>query len=261
MPGIKDAKVVLIIGATAGIGRSLAYAIHDLPTKPTVIISGRRQNRIDEITEKSDRFGGIAVDLLSGRESLKKFVEDVTTKWPELDAVIFASGVQYVYKFNEPSKIDLDLLDAEIRTNYISMYTLLTYLLPHFLARSEKGLHSFIVPITSTLASLPASFIPGYSASKAAVHSLVLSLDHILKSTNVHIMELVPPLTESELHDHQGTRDYLSKIWMPLDKFTEEALAGLVEGGLQIPVGNAKPTWTRFESGKAEAMVDPNRTP
>ncbi len=46
---------------------------------------------------------------------------------------------------------------------------------------------------------------------------------------------------------------------MPLDKFTEEALAGLVEGGLQIPVGNAKPAWTQFETGKAEAMVDPNR--
>lgn len=84
MPGIKDAKTILIIGATAGIGRSLAYAIHDLPTKPTVIVAGRRQERIDEITKTSERFGGITVDLLSGRESLKKFADDVVAKWPEV---------------------------------------------------------------------------------------------------------------------------------------------------------------------------------
>ena len=57
----------------------------------------------------------------------------------------------------------------------------------------------------------------------------------------------------------QGTRDFLSKRWMPLDEFTKEALAGLIEGGLQIPVGNARPAWTKFETGKAEAMADPNR--
>lgn len=84
MPGIKEAKTILIIGATAGIGRSLAYAIHDLPTKPIVIVSGRRQERIDEITKTSERFGGITVDLLSGRESLKKFADDVVAKWPEV---------------------------------------------------------------------------------------------------------------------------------------------------------------------------------
>lgn len=84
MPGIKDAKTILIIGATAGIGRSLAYAIHDLPTEPTVIVAGRRQDRIDEITQKSGRFGGITVDLLAGREALKKFTEDVIVQWPEV---------------------------------------------------------------------------------------------------------------------------------------------------------------------------------
>ena len=92
------------------------------------------------------------------------------------------------------------------------MYTLITYLMPHFLSRSvgvrsfevitvrltvyqlqDKGLHSFLIPVTSTLATLPAAVIPGYSASKAAVHSLVLSLNDSLKNTNVHVMELVPP--------------------------------------------------------------------
>ncbi|KAI0348456.1 NAD(P)-binding protein [Trametopsis cervina] len=268
MPGLTDAKCILIIGATAGIGRALALAIHDLPTKPTVIIGGRRQERIDELCGRSERFRGVWVDVLGGREALRGFVEGVVGNYPEvgeeinkLDAVIFSSGIQHVYNFSEPGKVDLDLLDAELTTNYTSIYTMITFFLPHFLALSEKGRHSFIVPVTSTLASLPAPTIPGYCASKAAVHSLVLSLDHNLRNTNVHVMELIPPLTESELHDHQGTRDYLSKIWMPLDKFTEEAMDGLCRGGLQIAVGNAKPVWDAFEAGKPEAMVSPTRRP
>lgn len=49
MPGIEDAKCVLIIGATSGIGRALALAIHDLPTQPTVIVAGRRMERLEEL--------------------------------------------------------------------------------------------------------------------------------------------------------------------------------------------------------------------
>ncbi|KAI0094638.1 hypothetical protein BDY19DRAFT_913831 [Irpex rosettiformis] len=56
-------KVILIIGATASIERSFAYAIRNLPTKLTVILAGRRRDRIDEITKMSERFGGTMVDL------------------------------------------------------------------------------------------------------------------------------------------------------------------------------------------------------
>lgn len=85
-------------------------------------------------------------------------------------------------------------------------------------------------------------------------------------------------LTESELHDRkpivflhelvhlphvsldQGdARERLSKRWMPLDKFTEEAMEGLCRGDLQIPVGNSKLTWERFERGKIEEMTSRNR--
>ena len=59
--------------------------------------------------------------------------------------------------------------------------------------------------------------------------------------------------------DQGDARDRLSKVWLPLDKFTEEAMAGLRRGDLQIPVGNAKETWERFEQGKNEEMTSPNR--
>ncbi|KAI0702528.1 hypothetical protein BC835DRAFT_1321137 [Cytidiella melzeri] len=259
-PNITDAKCVLVIGATAGIGRALALAIHDLPSKPTVIVGGRRQERIDQLCKNGERIEGVQVDATSGREELKAFVSGTIAKYPQLDAVIFASGIQHPFNFSEPDKIDLDVLEAELTTNYTAVVTLTKFLMPHFLQLSDKGKPSFVVPITSNLALVPASHVPNYCATKAALHSLSLTLNDNLKDTNVHVMEILPPLTESELHDHQGdARVNLSQKWMPLEKFTEEAMAGLRRGDLQIPVGNSKATWEHFAKGTNEEMTSPDR--
>ena len=84
MTGIKDAKCVLVIGATAGIGRALALAIHDLDSKPIVIVAGRRQERLDELAAKSDRIKTARVDINTSYDKLKQFVEDVLTKYPDV---------------------------------------------------------------------------------------------------------------------------------------------------------------------------------
>ena len=83
-PNISQAKCVLVVGATSGIGRALALAIHDLPSKPTVIIAGRRQGRIDELTKRSDRFKGIKIDLLGGRAALKAWADEVVAAYPDV---------------------------------------------------------------------------------------------------------------------------------------------------------------------------------
>jgi short-subunit dehydrogenase involved in D-alanine esterification of teichoic acids len=49
-----------------------------------------------------------------------------------------------------------------------------------------------------------------------------------LAPTGVKIVELVPPLVESQLHDKQGTNDRLSKFWMPLKDFTDATMKGLL---------------------------------
>lgn len=84
MTGIKDAKCVLVVGATAGIGRSLALAIHDLDSKPTVIVAGRRQERLDELAAKSDRIKTARVDITVPYDQLKQFVDDLVAKYPDV---------------------------------------------------------------------------------------------------------------------------------------------------------------------------------
>jgi NADP-dependent 3-hydroxy acid dehydrogenase YdfG len=85
MPSINDSKCVLVIGATAGIGRALALAIHKLPTNPVVIVAGRRQERLDELVKQGDgRIHGVQVDVTKPAEELKKYVDGIIAKFPNV---------------------------------------------------------------------------------------------------------------------------------------------------------------------------------
>ncbi len=82
MPGINLSKCVLITGATAGIGRALAYSIKKLPHEPQVIVAGRRQDRLDELAK--DGFKTYKLDVGTDRATLKKSVEELLKEYPEV---------------------------------------------------------------------------------------------------------------------------------------------------------------------------------
>jgi len=256
MPSIKDCKTVLVIGATAGIGRALALAIHDLPSKPTIIVAGRRKERLDELVAKGkdngDRVHAVQFDINTSRDSLRSFVDDVVAKYPSLDAVLFSAGVQHLTDFTEPEKIDLDALTDEFNINYVSVLTLMTFFLPHLIEVASTGQPTFLIPITSVLALLPDARVGCYSATKAALHSLCLTLHRQLKQRNVHVMEIIPPLVESELHDHQGRTPALSKAWMSLEDFVPVVMEGLTRGDVQITAGAGTKFHERFEAEKVD---------
>nr|VWO94223.1 3-oxoacyl-reductase [Ganoderma boninense] len=254
MPGIKDANCVLVLGATAGLGRSLALAIHDLETKPTVIVAGRRQERLDELAAKSERIKTTRVDINTHHDNLKQFVHDILSQYPQLDAIMLSSGIQHIFDFKKPDTIDFKLIDDEFNTNYVSIIKLIVLFLPHFLNRNLEGKPSFIIPITSALGVVPKADLPNYSATKASLHSWAISLRAQLKGTIVHVMEILPPLVESELHDHQGLTPALSKIWMPLDQFTNLTMECLIRGDPEIAVGFAATFFDKFEKGKREQV-------
>ncbi|KAI0800923.1 NAD(P)-binding protein [Fomes fomentarius] len=256
MIGIKDAKCVLVIGATAGLGRALALAIHDLESKPTVIVAGRRQERLDELAKQSNRIKTARVDITKSYHQLKGFVDDVVSKYPQLDGIILSSGIQHEFDFTKPETIDYTKMEDEYNTNYVAITRLIVLFLPHFLKLSAEGRPSFIVTITSGLAIVPKPEVPDYCATKAAIHSFTLSLRAQLEKTRINVFELMPPLVESELHDHQGTTlTRVSKIWMPLNEWTKLTMEGLIDGKAEIPVGFSVPAYDKYEAGKQKSLV------
>ncbi|KAK7060414.1 hypothetical protein VNI00_001179 [Paramarasmius palmivorus] len=252
MPSINDSKCILVTGATSGIGRALAIALSQLPSKPKVIGTGRRPDRLAEL--QAVGIDGIPFELSADKETLVKSVQDIVKKYPELDTVILNAGVQREFDFVN-TDIDLDSLYMEFNVNYLSVLTFITAILPHFKKLAAEGRPSIIANVTSGLCVVPAVPLANYSASKAALHSMTMSLQSQFQGTNIHFIEIIPPLVESELHDAEGTTEKLSKFWMPLSQYIPETVQGLQKGEPQVCSGLAKIAVEKFEKEKLELVM------
>ncbi|KAF7971154.1 hypothetical protein HWV62_21970 [Athelia sp. TMB] len=256
MPNITTSKCVLVVGATSGIGMALALAILTLPSQPTVIISGRRKARLDEILAQNastagGRLHALQMDIDVDTPAIAATVKQLLVAYPALDAVVFAAGIQRELVYTHPATVDTAAFLSELNTNYTAIVAFIHALLPHFL-QQKNGL---VVPITSGLALLPAAWVPGYCASKAALHSFAVSLAVQLRGTGVSFVEVMPPLVESELHDYDGTTAALSARWMPLAEFTALTMEGLAKERadtepIELVIGNIQDLYNKWEAGK-----------
>ncbi|KAF8645734.1 hypothetical protein AX16_007602 [Volvariella volvacea WC 439] len=248
MPSINNSKCVLVLGATAGIGRALATRIKALPGHPKVIAVGRRQERLDELAKAG--FETARFDISQDVEIIRKFVEGIVTRYPDLDTVIFSAGFEY--EFDLTQGVDFSKLQQELHINYTAIVTVILSLIPHFSKLSTQGQPCLFIPITSGLSITPAAWISNYSASKAALHNFLMSLRVSLDGQSIDIMEIIPPLVESELHDYYGSTEHLAKFWVPLEQYADSTLESLKNGELHIPYQQSKIAFDRHEEGKLD---------
>jgi uncharacterized oxidoreductase len=101
----------------------------------------------------------------------------------------------------------------------------------------KRQLAAHLVHVGSALGYVPLAAAPIYSATKAAVHSFTISLPRQLKDSTVKVVEIIPPVVETDLHQGQARKPPGA---LSLDAFVKSAIAGLDAGQDEIPVGLAK---------------------
>jgi short-subunit dehydrogenase involved in D-alanine esterification of teichoic acids len=104
-----DPKNILVTGATSeGIGKALALALLDLPSQPNVIITGRRQEKLDEICKGNSRLHGRRLDQTAPRAELQKWTQQLLSDFPDIDMVVLNAGIQHNMDFLEAESIDFE---------------------------------------------------------------------------------------------------------------------------------------------------------
>ena len=118
---------------------------------------------------------------------------------PDMDMIVFNSGIQRGLNFADPASIKLDTVETELTTNYTSIIYFAKYFLPHLFAKkgASEGKNTAVVFVTSGLALIPIVRCGNYGASKAGMHHLIYSIREQLVETNVKIIELIPPAVQS----------------------------------------------------------------
>ncbi|KAL1976827.1 hypothetical protein VTN31DRAFT_3109 [Thermomyces dupontii] len=250
-------KKVLILGATSGIG--LAFAERLVQRGIFVIVTGRRKENLNNFVQKhgSDKAAAVPVDLTK-LDALPGFAQTVKESHPDLDCVIFNSGIQRRSVFSEAEAINMDVIIQEMTVNYLSYLSLTKEFVPFF--RPKENPTAFIY-VTSGLALAPLLRCSNYCATKAALHHWILCVREHLKKFNIKVIEILPPAVQTELHDAKNQPDIVDgkNIGMPLEEFTNEAMDGLLRGDEQIPVGQSKPSFDTWEQQRQQVFHEWNK--
>ncbi|KAF2163732.1 hypothetical protein M409DRAFT_57226 [Zasmidium cellare ATCC 36951] len=219
-------KKVLVLGGTSGIGKAMAEKF--LNEGSSVIVVGRRKQNLEAFAQEYGKEEGkvdTAVFDITDLKGIPTFASEITSIHPDLDCVFLNAGIQRHLKWQEPEKVDLDLMEKEFTTNYTSYMYFTKAFLP-FLQRQAPRPTSLIY-VSSGLALVPNSYCPNYCASKAALHHMVLALRLQMKEieSNVRIVELLPPAVQTELHDDKHQPEFKgtgAAFGMPLNDFVQE---------------------------------------
>ena len=241
-------NTILVTGGTSGIGRALAEALHARGNK--VIIAGRRQQLLDEVTGRNPGMVGVAVDL-SDSAAIAKFAEDIKAQFPELNVLFNNAGIAGAEDYTAES-IDLTRAYSTIQTNITGVVQLSAALLPGL----RKQPQSTLIVTTSGLAFVPYPPGPVYSATKAFMHNWLDALRVQLRKTSVEVLELAPPYVQTELGGPKQASDPRA---MPLDEYTAEVMQILESGKYEkseILVERVKPLRTAEKDGKYQEFLD-----
>lgn len=239
-----QANTVFITGGSSGIGRGLAEAFHKLGNQ--VLISGRRAERLKSICAANDGMRYFALDV-TDPQAIRTVAAQAIAQFPGLNCVLNNAGVQARHDFSTDGGIDEAGAVEEIETNLLGVIRVAEAFLPHL----KKQDNAVLVNVSSGLAFVPMARFPVYCATKAAVHSLTLSLRRQLEGSGVKVIELIPPYVDTELGGPNKTVSSGAPKPMPLDAFVEETMRELAAGSEEAAIGMAK---NLVEASRSQGM-------
>jgi uncharacterized oxidoreductase len=219
-------NTIFITGGGSGIGRGLAEELHKRGNN--VIIAGRRKSHLYSVVKANPGIEAVELDI-ADPDSIKGVAKKLIAEHPNLNVLVNNAGIMEVD--HAAGVIDDKLLVSTVETNLLGPIRLTSALVDQL--KSRRGV---IMYNTSVLAFVPMAMTAVYSATKAALHSYVLSQRFLLRDSGVRVLEVAPPWVRTALMNSQEAEQA-----MPLDQFVNETLDVLGTDADEILVEKAKP--------------------
>ncbi|MDZ3830824.1 MAG: SDR family NAD(P)-dependent oxidoreductase [Sphingopyxis sp.] len=214
-------KCALVTGGSDGIGREIALQLQ--ASGAQVIVTGRSQEKLRKMAGLG--FATLAGDL-STAAGIDTIVDGIAGK--PLALLVNNAGVSSDYDPENPET--LDSATHCIRTNLDAPIALCTRLLPLLRAQPQ----AVIVNVTSGLAIAPRSGGSIYCATKSALRAYTQAIRHLLRDSNVRVIEALPPIVDTNMTTARQGRK------MSPHDCAAEIVHGIRTGRHEINVGMVK---------------------
>lgn len=204
-------KVVVITGASSGIGRATAYEFGRLGAN--VVLAARSESRLSEICNDMSAKGissYCVVTDVAREEDCRRLIEKTVEKYGTIDILINNAGISMRALFSD---VDLSVLHRLMDVNFWGTVYCTKYSLPYIL----KGKGSIVgVSSVAGFHGLPGR--TGYSASKFAMHGFLETIRIENLRNGLHVMVIAPGFTASEVRLHALTADGSEQGESPRDE-------------------------------------------
>lgn len=223
-------KVVIITGASSGIGKALA---EELAKRGANVVLGARQYvTLCEITaELQAKYAikALAVQCdVSKEEDCKELISQTITTFGKIDVLINNAGLSMRALFND---VDLSVLKNLMDVNFWGTVYCTKYAMPEIL--KTKG---SVVGVSSIAGYRGLPGRTGYSSSKFAMNGFMESLRTENLKTGVHVMVACPGFTTSNIRVAALSKDGAAYGETSMEEgkmMTSEAVAEIIADGIE----------------------------
>ena len=190
-------KIILVTGASRGIGRDIAYT---LAKEGYIIIANYKQNdkmaqSLMDLADKENLNIEIYKADVSKRLDVKKMINYILDKYNKIDVLINNAGIDL-------EKLFQDVTDEEweniINVNLYSVFCTTQEVVKNMIT-NKNGL---IINISSISGVKGASYSSVYAASKAGIDGMTKSLAKELGPSNIRVNSIAPGAIDTDMNKY-----------------------------------------------------------
>lgn len=197
-----ERKVILITGASRGIGRAIAKELAN--EKDIIIANYNKSEKEAESLKQELKSENKNIDIykadVSKREEVKKMVEEIINKYGKIDVLINNAGISFVKMFTEVADEEWNYV---INNNLYSVFCVTQEVSKNMVAR-QNGV---IINISSIFGLIGASCESIYAVSKAGIDALTKSLAKEFSYSNIRVNSIAPGLIDTEMNKDLSEED------------------------------------------------------
>ncbi len=220
-------RTVWLVGASSGIGRATASALHALGGK--VVVSARNVDALNAFVAAHPGARALALDVTDA--AAVRAAAHSLTEQGALDCVVYCAGH---YHAMSATRMDLDDLLRHNQINYLGALYLLDAVVPRLLAQSpdahtgQRG-HISLMGSVAGYCGLPKSL--AYGPTKAALINLTETLYLDLREQGLGVSLINPGFVDTPLTAQNGFR--MPALISP-EQAAQEILHGWARGEFEI---------------------------